>query len=125
MFVERLLTSANYNELQAKLTEIWYTNTTSDEDRNDNFLHCMRGVFCTLHQNYALLYSFLNIYDCGDNESLFLALARLRDDSYANQWFTDGGTCWELSNSEGGVSRYMMLEGHRATREEIIEHFKK
>lgn len=125
MFTERLLTSANSNELQSKLTEIGYYNTTSAENRNDNFLFAQRGVFCTLRRNYVILYNFLHIYDCGDNEDLFLALARLRDDSYANQWFTDGETCWELSNSEGEVSQYMIFEGHRATREEIIEHFKK
>lgn len=125
MFTERLLTSANSNELQEKLTEIGYNNTTNARDRNDKFLFGQRGVFCTLHRNYATLYNFLHIYDCGDNEDLFLALARLRDDSYANQWFTDDGTRWELSNSNGEVSLYMILEGHRATREEIIEHFKK
>ena len=116
MFTERLITSANSNEMQAKLTELGYSDTTSAQDKNDNFLHCQRGIFCTLNRNYAVLYNFLLIYDCGDNEDLFLALARLRDDSYANQWFTDGGTRWELSNSEGAVSQYMMLEGRRATR---------
>ena len=62
--------------------------------------------------------------DCGTNEELFLALAALRDDSDKNQWFTDD-TCdiWEMSEYEL-PSHYMQLEGHKATIEEIIEHFK-
>ena len=60
--------------------------------------------------------------DCGTNEELFLALAALRDDSDYMQWFTDG-KLWEKSNSDL-PSHYMQLEGHKATVEEIIEHFK-
>ena len=60
--------------------------------------------------------------DYGTNEELFLALAALRDDSDYMQWFTDG-KLWEKSNSDL-PSHYMQLEGHKATVEEIIEHFK-
>ena len=60
--------------------------------------------------------------DCGTNEELFLALAALRDDTDYMQWFTDG-KLWEKSNSDL-PSHYMQLEGHKATVEEIIKHFK-
>lgn len=60
--------------------------------------------------------------DCGTDEELFLALAALRDDTDYMQWFTDG-KLWEKSNSDL-PSHYMQLEGHKATVEEIIEHFK-
>ena len=60
--------------------------------------------------------------DCGTNEELFLALSALRDDTDKNQWFTDG-KLWEKSNNDL-PSHYMQLEGHKATIEEIVEHFK-
>lgn len=61
--------------------------------------------------------------DCGTNEEIFLALAALRDDTDKHQWFIDDNTgIWERSNDEL-PSRYMQMEGHKATVEEIIEHF--
>lgn len=62
--------------------------------------------------------------DCGTNEEMFLALAALRDDTDRNQWFVDDVTgVWERSESEL-PSKYMQLNGHKATAEEIVEHFK-
>lgn len=59
--------------------------------------------------------------DCGVNEDLFLALAALRDDTDAKQWFTDG-KLWEKTEAEL-PSRYMQMHGHKATADELIEHF--
>ena len=62
--------------------------------------------------------------DCGTNEDMFLALAALRDDTDRNQWFVNDVTgVWERSESEL-PSKYMQLNGHKATAEEIVEHFK-
>ena len=61
--------------------------------------------------------------DCGTNEELFLSLAALRDDTDRHQWFIDDNTSiWERSNDEL-PSRYMQMEGHKASVEEIIKHF--
>ena len=60
--------------------------------------------------------------DCGENINLFLAIASLQDDTDKYQWFTDGNI-WEL-NKEDLPSRYMQLNGHKATVEELIEYFK-
>lgn len=60
--------------------------------------------------------------DCGKNTELFIAIASLRNDLDRNQWFTDGGLQWERS-SDDKPSRYMMLEGHKATVEELIKQF--
>lgn len=65
--------------------------------------------------------------DCGENEELFLAISALRDDSDINQWFTDG-ICWELCGVdkacyEGWKNRYKTV-AHKATVQELIEHFK-
>ncbi len=65
--------------------------------------------------------------DCGKNEDLFLAIAALRDDSDIHQWFTDGYR-WELcgvnkASYEGWKNRYKSV-AHKATVEELINHFK-
>lgn len=62
--------------------------------------------------------------DCGTNEDLFLAIAALRDGTDRNQWFVDDATgIWE--RTEGDTpSKYMQMHGHKATLEEIMEHFK-
>ena len=68
--------------------------------------------------------------DCGTNEELFLALAALRDDSDKWQLFVfDGidvpdyflqkGDMWICS-----LDKHLVENCHKATVEEIIEHFK-
>lgn len=61
--------------------------------------------------------------NCETNEEIFLALAALRYDTDRYQWFVDDNLgIWERSDDEL-PSRYMQMEGHKATVEEIIEHF--
>ena len=68
--------------------------------------------------------SLLPRIDCGTNEEMFIAIAALRDDTDCNQWFVDDTTgIWE--RTEGDTpSKYMQMHGHKATLEEIMEHFK-
>ena len=115
----------NTPELRKKLEELGYTNTPNG-----------RGEWCIPIEELEYLvtypisgcyqgcngYWYEDDFDCGTNEELFLALAALRDDSDYMQWFTDG-KLWEKSNNDL-PSHYMQLEGHKATVEEIIEHFK-
>jgi hypothetical protein len=61
--------------------------------------------------------------DCGENIDLFLAIASLRDDTDKYQWFTDGNIT-EMS-TEDLPSKYMMIEGHKCTVEELIKIFNK
>lgn len=73
---------------------------------------------------------------CYDNEELFIALAALRDDFSENQWFimdveVYNHICkgeWFLStNPQGGKHIGTQIEPlycHKATVEELIEHFK-
>ena len=75
--------------------------------------------------------------DCGDNEELFLALAALRDDTDINQWFImdveeylyiNQGDWFLATNRNGGKHIGTQIDPmycHKATIEEIIEHFKK
>ena len=66
--------------------------------------------------------------DCGTNEDLFLAIAALRNDTDKHQWFTDSYH-WEKCPDEvayinAWIDRYE-YSPHKATVEELIEHFKK
>jgi hypothetical protein len=62
---------------------------------------------------------------CGDNVNYFLAVAALRDDTDDYQWLTnDDHTYWERIEPICLPSKYMQLEGHKATLEEIIESYK-
>jgi hypothetical protein len=71
--------------------------------------------------------------DCGDNEDLFLALAALRDDSDINQYFfcdkvsfTIGKTYYPDDYLYYQYDEFFDKQNwHKATVEEIIEHFKK
>lgn len=65
--------------------------------------------------------------DCEENEQLFLALAALRDDSDYMQWFTNGEKWIQNKQNDIEIIRYGTgnpINFHKATVEEIIEHFK-
>ena len=78
--------------------------------------------------------------DCGTNEELFLAIAALRDDTNENQWFICDVNHWDRSdNGEATVyaeiGEWIFCKSndddcardnhyHKATVEELIEHFK-
>lgn len=59
--------------------------------------------------------------DCGDNEELFIALASLREGTDYGQWFTNGEE-WYLYSLLGPI-RVLDDTWHKATADEIIEHF--
>lgn len=73
---------------------------------------------------------------CGTNEELFLAIAALRDDTDENQWFImdveiyvdiPKGTWFQSTDRNGGRHVGTQIEAlycHKATVEELIEHFK-
>lgn len=68
--------------------------------------------------------------DCGINEDFFLSIAALRDDTDKNQWFTDGDKwilCPKIKFSTYWVCNDISVNLdtiHKATVEELIEHFK-
>ena len=75
--------------------------------------------------------------DCDDNEELFIALASLRDDTDVNQWFImdveeyvniNQGDWFIATDRNKGKhigTQINPMYCHKATIEEIIEHFKK
>lgn len=73
--------------------------------------------------------------DCGTNENLFLAIAALRDDTDDSQWFVyppedtwficdDDDINYARENIRGSVQAAWFHCSHKATVEELIEHFK-
>jgi hypothetical protein len=64
-------------------------------------------------------------------EELFLALAALRDDTDKNQWFVNNKNDWYkclddkfIEETANWVLCASIENWHKATVEEIIEHFK-
>lgn|SRR5574344_1240240 len=72
--------------------------------------------------------------DCGTNDELFKSITALRDDSLFMQWFIyDKSTYlndknkWVMCYHSGNKRMYELLDKkiiHKATVEELIEHFK-
>lgn len=73
--------------------------------------------------------------DCGTNENLFLAIAALRNDTDDSQWFVyppeniwficdDDDINYARENIKDSVQAAWFHCSHKATIEELIEHFK-
>lgn len=91
--------------------------------------YCKSGKYAVTIQNPSLL----NAIDCGTNEELFLALAALREDTDAQQWFVhkSGNHWWrtefdyfqECFNESNEDNELKYEDFHKATPEELIKHF--
>jgi hypothetical protein len=135
----------NTPELRKKLEELGYEilnsgNTTLDAHNYDG-----NGSHKSIEEGRAIITSYGNLYgviydidtvtkkgriDCGTNEELFLAIAALRDDTDKYQWFTDGNkwimcpaikfsSYWVYNDIDVNIDTV-----HKATVDELIEHFK-
>lgn len=135
----------NTQELRRGLEELGYEilnsgNTTLDAHNYDG-----NGSHKSIEEGRAIITSYGNLYgviydidtvtkkgriDCGTNEDLFLAIAALRDDTDKNQWFTYGdkwilcpeikfSTYWVYNDIDVNIDTV-----HKATVNELIEHFK-
>ena len=124
----------NTPELRKKLKEIGYKFSGADHIELDCIVtfphHDTFSVFAA-HRFNIYDDSFNTIWkgyiDCGTNEELFLALAALRNDSDYMQWFTDGKFWYQDKVNDIEVLKYgagKPIDFHKATVEEIIEHFK-
>lgn len=129
----------NTVELRKKLEELGYYPHPSEKKLYEKYpnyvgpsLHTGRGFYAIMPIGYDEELRF-EIY-CGTNEDLFLALAALREDNDYMQFFTNG-THWYLceanriENSSLFDKEYKLQikdgsDYHKATVEEIIEHFK-
>lgn len=127
----------NTEELRSKLEDLGY---------NLAYCRCIdcsclatsafHGLYMSISEemydstNPHITYNCANRKDCGVNEELFLAIAALRDDTDKFQWFTDENkwiqcpdikfsTYWTYNNIDINLDTI-----HKATVEELINHFK-
>lgn len=124
MFTTPCFIRKNTPELRKKLEELGYNRHPFYGD--NEYLYLNRGFYHTNVIGYSE--EIERMIDCGNNEELFLALAALRNDTDKNQWLTDG-KIWgkfgkDLSLYPMPIINYLQSKGHKATVEEIIEHFK-
>lgn len=119
----------NTPELRKKLEELgYYLHPECVDDDRGNYLFVNRGYY--LNRPLGYLEELSRSIDCGTNENLFLAIAALRDDTDKNQWFTDGDKwilCLKIKFSTYWVCNDIGVNLdtiHKASVEELIEHFK-
>lgn len=111
--------------IREKLKKLGYCLIDNDNQRDG--LAADHGNMYSIFE-YNLIDS---TYNCGTNEELFLAIAALRDDIDKYQWFTDGDK-WILC-PKTKFSTYWVYNDidintdtiHKATVDELIEHFNK
>lgn len=104
---------------------------TFKRDNDHDLFYCGTPEY-DLQNSPSLNYSI----DCGTNDQLFIAIAALRDDTDENQWFVmdvdvylniSRGDWFKGTDINGGYHVGTQIEPfycHKATVEELIEHFK-
>ena len=135
MFTASCFIKKNTPELINKLIDLGYVKALFDEEYTKSDAHGLivdQGDIAPLEhamQEMELMFTY-NFVDCGENEDLFLALAALRDDTDKWQlfifdgidvpdYFLQKGDMWICS-----LDNHLVENCHKATVEEIIEHFK-
>lgn len=142
MFTASCFIRKNTPELINKLIDLGYVKALFDEEYTKSEAYGLivdQGDIVPLEhplQEDELMFTY-NFVDCDENVGLFLALAALRDDSDINQWFiynTINNTVdkfetieWVLCK-DNNICNYLNWDNcykycHKATVEEIIEHF--
>lgn len=116
----------NTPELRKKLEELgYYLHPECIDDDRGNYLFVNRGYY--LNRPLGYLEELSRSIDCGTNEELFLAIAALRDDTSANQYWVfdqDFPPHYQKGDFTIGHFHRCSCYCHNATVEELIEHFK-
>lgn len=133
----------NTSGLRKKLEELgYYLHPECIDDDRGNYLFVNREYY--LNRPLGYLEELSRSIDCGTNEELFLAIAALRDDTNENQWFVADSPLSVSYDDTVGNDHYFtepkgsvffwninwmhatIISGnyHKATVEELIEHFK-
>ena len=152
-FIQPCFIRKNTPELRKKLEELGYTNGAWESPHFEYpYLMCFpnrkfglfkgEGFYMT-EDDYKCdgkrwTYNPPKEYiDCDDNEELFIAIASLRNDTDVNQWFVmdveeymdiNQGDWFIATDRNKGKHIGTQIDPmycHKATVEEIIEHFKK
>lgn len=142
-FTQPCFIRKNTLELRKKLEELGYEANAYEcfwDDENRYIITTIGSngfAFYTLCIKNCCILENKEFIDCGDNEELFLSIASLRDDTDINQWFImdveeyvniNQGDWFIATDRNGGKHIGTQIEPlycHKATSEEIVEHFKK
>lgn len=117
----------NTPELRKKLEELGYKECIGEEGP---FLFTSHNIFDCMYTECGLNdLAYNGLIDCGTNENLFLAIAALSDDIDIHQWFTDGNKWFQCRFFKVGMHysdkpEILFERWHKATVEELIEHFR-
>ena len=129
MFTHQCLIHKNTKEIINFLNEIGYTLYEGSDNFSKNVACSNRfNEYFTFDDNEYVLPNFI---DCKNNKELFLAISALRDDSDKFQYFTNGEKWIKCSQLElkheldNNYEEFCVADFHKATVEELIEHFKK
>ena len=131
MYTTACFIRKNTKELRDKLSSITGTERWLFSLRNGYGKYIIHNQYIDSSDN-SVEDNKCDLIDCGDNEELFLAIAALRDDSNEHQWFVwdfeegdEGkGDRWKLYDNDSNWC-WWIFEVHKATVEELIDHFKK
>ena len=127
MFTQKCFIRKNTPELVKRSEELGYKTLFSARNGYGEYLCCYNNIV-TGTDGSVISYEFI---DCGTNEELFLAIAALRDDSDKFQYFTNGVFWIKCSQLElkheldNNYEEFCVADFHKATVEELIEHFNK
>jgi len=129
MFTQKCFIRKNTPELVKKLEELGYKALFSARNGYGEYLYAFNGsIVGGEYNSYDEKAGFI---DCGTNEELFLAIAALRDDSDKFQYFTNGVFWIKCSQLElkheldNNYEEFCVADFHKATVQELIEHFNK
>ena len=129
MFTQQCFIRKNTPELVKKLEDIGYKALFSARNGYGEYLYAFNGAI--VGGEYNAYNEKTGFVDCGTNEELFLAIAALRDDSDKFQYFTNGVFWIKCSQLElkheldNNYEEFCVADFHKATVQELIEHFNK
>ena len=123
MFTQKCFIRKNTPELVNKLEELGYKALFSARNGYGKYLYAFNGTIVGGEYNaYDERSGFI---DCKESEELFIAIASLRDDTDNIQWFTDGNGYWQQCIGSFKFPSLAKEKLHKATVQELIEHFNK
>lgn len=130
MFTQPCFIRKNTPELRKKLKELGQRANTLDDFKGE-WLAANYGMYISVQDGFQHLHP--NDIDCGTNEDMFLAIASLRDDTDYGQWFIFDAESF-LTLKRGDWMKFIGYDecvinspmwSHKATVQELIEHFSK
>jgi hypothetical protein len=142
MFTQPCFIRKNTPELRKKLEELGYIpltmNLLLEKAPTLVAMEFPRGnpifnAVIYIHEYVKMFQNEIKFIDCGTNENLFLAIASLRDDTDYGQWFIFDAESF-LTLKKGDWMKFIGYDecvinspmwSHKATVQELIEHFSK